>query len=148
MADFGEICPLFNSGVFSEILFPYVRMSDATGVTDNFLFASTDAKAAGSGYFTFGRTVVVTGAYLRKQVIGDSAIVVILQHHTSINATGTEFATLTISITVTGHVPYYAWIPMTVTGMTFTATDILGMAGASAVVSAGIFDLIVRYKEK
>jgi hypothetical protein len=148
MSDFGELCPLFNSGVFREILFPYVRMSDATGVTDNFLFASTDAAASGSGYFTFGRTVVITKAYLRKQVIGDSAIVAILQHHTSIKAAGTVFASLTISITITGQTPYFAWIPMTVTDTTFTATDILGMAGASAIVSAGIFDLIVRYKDK
>jgi len=37
MSDFGELCPLFNVGLFREICFPYVKMSDATGVTDNFL---------------------------------------------------------------------------------------------------------------
>jgi len=148
MSDFGELCPLFNVGLFREICFPYVKMSDATGVTDNFLFASTDAKASGSGYFTFGRTVVITKAYVRKQVLGDSAPLIILQHHTSINATGTEFASLSITVSVTGQTPYYAWLPMNVTSMTFTATDILGMAAASAVVSAGIFDLIVRYRDK
>lgn len=148
MSDFSELCPLFNSGVFSEILFPYVRMSDATGATDNFLFASTDAAASGSGYFTFGRTVVITKAYLRKQVVGDSAPLIILQHHTSINATGTEFASLSITVSVTGQVPYYAWLPMNVTDKTFNATDILGLCAASAVVSAGIYDLIIRYREK
>jgi hypothetical protein len=148
MADFGELCPIFNAGVFSEILFPYVKMSDATGVTDNFLFASTDAMASGSGYFTFGRTVVITKAYVRKQVVGDSAPLIILQHHTSINATGTEFASLSITTSVTGQTPYYAWLPMNVTDKTFNATDILGLAAASAIVSAGIFDLIIRYREK
>jgi len=110
--------------------------------------ASVAAMASGSGYFTFGRTVVITKAYLRKRVLGDSAVVAVLQHHTTINAVGTVFASLTISVSITGHTPYYAWIPMTLTDTTFTATDILGMAAASVVVSAGIFDLIVRYKEK
>ena len=147
MADFGELCPLFNTGVFHEITFPRVRMSDTT-ICGNYLMASVAAMASGSGYFTFGRTVVITKAYLRKRVLGDSAVVAVLQHHTTINAVGTVFASLTISVSITGHTPYYAWIPMTLTDTTFTATDILGMAAASFVVSAGIFDLIVRYKEK
>jgi hypothetical protein len=147
MSDFGELCPLFNTGVFSEITFPYVRLSDTT-LCGNYLFASVAAMASGSGYFTFGRTVIVTGAYLRKQTLGESNVLVVLQHHTSLNAVGTVFATLAVSVTVTGHTPYYAWLPMNVTAATFTSTDVLGMAAASVVVSAGIMDLIVRYKEK
>jgi hypothetical protein len=147
MSDFGELCPLFNTGVFSEITFPHVRMSDTT-ICANYLMASVAAMASGSGYFTFGRTVVITKAYMRKQVLGDSAVVAVLQHHTSINAIGTVFASLTFTVSVTGFTPYYAWIPMTVTDTTFSATDILGLAAASVVVSAGIYDLIIRYKEK
>ena len=147
MSDFGELCPLFNTGVFSEITFPYVRLSDTTNC-GNYLFASVAAMASGSGYFTFGRTVVITGAYLRKQTLGESFAAVILKHHTSINAVGTIFASLTITVSVTGQTPYYAWIPMTVTDATFTATDILGLATLSVTTSGGVVDLIVRYKEK
>lgn len=147
MSDFGELCPLFNTGVFSEITFPYVRLSDTT-LCGNYLVASVAAMASGCGYASFGRTVVVTGAWVRKQTLGESNAVVVLKHHTTLNAVGTVFASMTISVSVTGHTPGYAWIPLTVTETTFTATDVLAMATASVVVSAGVMDLMVRYREK
>jgi hypothetical protein len=147
MADFSELCPLFNTGVFSEITFPNVRLSDTTNC-GNYLFASVAAMASGSGYFTFGRTVVITKAWLRKRGLNASYAAVLLKHHTTINAVGTEFASLTITVSITGQNPYYAWLPMTVTDTTFTATDILGLCTFSVTTSAGIVDLIVRYKEK
>jgi hypothetical protein len=147
MSDFSELCPLFNTGVFSEITFPYVRLSVATNC-GNYLFASAAAAASGSGYFTFGRTVVITDAWLRKQVLAESYAAVLLKHHTSINAVGTEFASLTVSVSITGQTPYYAWIPMNVTDTTFTATDILGLCTFSVTTSGGVVDLMIRYKEK
>jgi len=89
MADFGELCPLFSTGVFSEITFPDVCLTDTTNC-GNYLFASVAAMASGSGYFTFGRTVVITKAWLRKQGLGpQSYAAVLLNHHTTINAVGT-----------------------------------------------------------
>jgi hypothetical protein len=92
--------------------------------------------------------VVITKAWLRKRGLNASYAAVLLKHHTTINAVGTEFASLTITVSITGQNPYYAWLPMTVTDTTFTATDILGLCTFSVTTSAGIVDLIVRYKEK
>ena len=147
MSDFGELCPLFNTGVFSEMVFPSVRLSDVSSCA-NALFATADAMASGSGNFTFGRTVVVTGAWLRKTVAGDGAIIVYLNHHSSRNATGTVFGSLTVSVSVTGMSVLHGYVPMTVTDMTFTAAAVLGLCPATVTVSGTTFDLIIRYKEK
>jgi len=147
MSDFGELCPLFNTGVFSEITFPNVRMSDVSSCA-NALFATYAAMASGSGYFTFGRTVVVSGAWLRKVVAGDGAMIFNLNHHSSINSVGTSFGSLTVSVSVTGMGVLCGYVPMTVTGMTFTSAEILGLSPATVTVSGTAVDLIIRYKEK
>lgn len=147
MSDFGELCPLFNTGVFNEIVFPDLRLSVCTAC-GNVLYASDAAFASSEGNFTFGRTVVVTAAWLKKKVVNESAVIAVLMHHTTKLAAGTVFASLTVSVTVTGQTPLYAYLPMTVTDTTFTSSEVLGFTGLSVVVSAGHYDLIVRYKEK
>jgi hypothetical protein len=73
-----------------------------------------------------------------------------LMHHTSQNAAGTEIATLTISVTFDGVEESYTYIPFTdVTQATFTSDEVLGFTmGTGLAGSAGVYDLIVRYKEK
>jgi hypothetical protein len=147
MADFGELCPLFNTGVFNELVFPNVRLTVCTACV-NVLFSTADSAASSLGNWTFGRTVIVTDAWLRRLASADSAVVAELKHHTSNNAVGTTFASLTVSITLTGFGVYQGWVPMTLTDTTFTSTDVLGLCGASVVTSAGAYDLMIRYKEK
>ncbi len=147
MSDFGELCPLFNTGVFNEITFGNVNLSNCT-LCENALYASVAAAASGEGAFTFGRTVVVTAAWLKKLNVNESAVVAVLMHHTTKNAVGTVFGSLTVSVSVTGQTPLYAYLPMTVTEKTFTSSEVLGLSGASVVVSGGQYDLIVRYREK
>lgn len=147
MSDFGELCPLFNTGVFNEITFPSVRLSVCT-LCENALYASVAAAASSEANFNFGRTVIVTGAWVKKREVNESAVVAQLMHHTSKNAVGTAFGSLVISATVTGYNVGYGYYSMTVVDTTFISSDILGFSGKSVVTSGGSYDLIVRYKEK
>lgn len=146
MSDFGEICPLFNTGVFSEILFPGIRMTDVT-LCGNALDHTLTADSIGD--FTFGRTVVVTGCYVRKNASAAIDQSLELQHKTSRLAIGTTFGTLVVANTVTGMAVGQTWKGMTVTEKTFTSSEVLGLTVAvGTAASGGIFDIMVRYKEK
>lgn len=146
MSDFGELCPLFNTGVFNEVTFPNISMTTITAC-GNALLGSVTATHLNA--FTFGRTVVVTGAFVRKLQNVKGTTVVRLLHHTSQLAGGTEFATYAFSITITGE-SALTWIPMSVAAeKTFTSDEILGFTVATgSAASGGVFDLMVRYKEK
>jgi len=147
MSDFGELCPLFETGVFKEITFPAIRLTDITA-SGNALWGTQTA--AHAGYFTFGRTVVVTEVYVRRTenttVKGETNI------HLNILATelaaNTIFGTFTASTTTDGA-DNLTWGKGVVTAQTFTSSDILGISVATGTAaSGGIFDFILRYKEK
>lgn len=146
MSDFGELCPLFNTGVFSEITFPGIAMTNITAcgnALDNTFTASS------IGNFNFGRTVIVTGAYVRKTVNPTAAQSLALQHKTSRLAAGITFGTIVVDITVTGMAVNQTWVGMTVTEATFTSSEVLGLTvGTSTASGAGTYDLMIRYKEK
>lgn len=148
MSDFSELCPLFNTGVFKEITFPCVDMDDIT-LSGNALLGSLASSITMAGYFTFGRTVVVTGAFARRYSNVNSVFVTAwLRHHTSQTAAGTVFGTITITPTLS-ILDYYAWMPGVVTEKTFTSSDILGIAPSlGAAGSMGQYDFIIRYREK
>ena len=145
MSDFSELCPLFNTGVYRELMFPNIALSLIT-VCGNALVGTLTASA--SGDFSFGRTVVVTAAWLRKTATPSSQVVVHLRHHSSRLAAGTIFATLTVSVTATGMEVGYGYVPMNVsTETTFTSAAILGLGVAAGSDSTKV-DLLIRYKEK
>lgn len=145
MADFGELCPLFNTGVFNEITFPNISMTAITACGNALLGSVTEAKQSA---FTFGRTVLITGAFVRKIQNVKGTTVVRLIHNTSQLAAGTEFGTYAFSITVVGE-NAKAWMSMVVTEKTFTSDEILGFTVATgSAASGGVFDLILRYKDK
>ena len=145
MSDFGELCPLFNTGVYRELMFPNIALSLVTAC-GNALVGTLTASA--SGNFSFGRTVVVTAAWLRKTAAPSSQVVVHLRHHSSRLAAGTIFATLTVSVTATGMEVGYGYVPMNVsTETTFTSAAILGLGVAAGSDSTKV-DLLIRYKEK
>lgn len=148
MSDFGELCPLFNTGVFNEITFPKIGLSGITA-SGNALVGSLASSITMKGYFTFGRTVVVTGAFVRRISLNEASNLIHIKHHTSQTAVGTIFGTLTLASQVSLW-DNYAWVPFALfTEKTFTATDILGLAPAvGTATSAGCIDLIVRYREK
>ena len=151
MADFGELCPLFYTGVYSEVCFPKIPMTGHAGTTNALLGTlSITTSAEKAGAFTFGRTVVVTGAYVRHQGIavkGEEALQ--LKHCATLRASGTIFASVTINVTQSFQ-DIYTYIPFTMTGdKTFTSDEVLCFTDATVTaLSSGVYDLIVRFREK
>ena len=145
MSDFSELCPLFSTGVFKEVTFPYVTMTNiSAGV--NALMGTITSSHSGR-FFTFGRTVVVTGGFVRR-VDTSEAIIVELRHYTTVLAAGTSFGTLSMATTADGISPML-WQPMAAATKTFTSDEVLGFSvRTGTTISAGIYDVIVRYKEK
>jgi len=159
MSDFSELCPLFNTGVFNEVTFPRIDISmtalSATAVAYNLLTGSLSAAHSGlPTAFTFGRTVVVTDAYLRRGGTVGVEHLLWLEHRTSKGAAPTVFGTYTLTTTIC-YETAGAWRQFaTVTAKTFTSSEVLGLGIGTFTVDAtllgtlGGFDLIVRYKEK
>jgi hypothetical protein len=150
MADFGEICPLFNTGLFNEITFPNLALTGFSTECNALIGTVSTTSTLLAGWFTFGRTVVVTGAYVRRNktsTTGDQ-VYLDLQYRTSPRATPSTIGTYIMSLT-SDQVDQFSWVPMAVTAHTFTSTDVLGFSLESVqAASAGTYDLIVRYKEK
>jgi hypothetical protein len=149
MSDFSELCPLFSTGVFKELLFPRIVMTHfGTANTENALVGTTAAMASAHA-FTFGRTVVITNAWMRKRVVPVAAETLVLHHHTSKQAAGTVFGTLNITVSVSGQQVVHGYFPMNVTSTTFNSTDVLGVLFATVTEDdAGEYDIVIRYKEK
>ena len=146
MSDFSELCPLFETGVFKEITFPNIAMTDITLCGNALLGTLTFSKV---GIFTFGRTVVVTDAFIRARgAVVKGETIVRLEHKTSELAAGSVFGTFTASTTSLGR-DVYTWAPMAVSNKTFTSNETLGITVSDGTnASGGVFDFILRYKEK
>jgi len=149
MSDFSELCPLFNTGVFSEVLFPDIHMTDIS-ICGNALVGTQDAFASAMGHWTFGRTVVVTHAWVKKVSAVASTEQYDLMHHSSQLAVGTVIGTVQLSATITGQPVGAGYTPFTITtAFTFASSDVLGLIpSASEASKPGLVDLLVRYKEK
>lgn len=160
MSDFSELCPLFNTGVFNEIVFPNIVMSmttmSATATAYNMLMGSQSiANSQQVTCFTFGRTVIVTEAWLKRDATFGVAHLAWLRHHTSKGAAGTVIGSLDLTTTICGWC-ITSWKEFdTVTAKTFTSDEVLGLGIGTFTVDATLmqstgtgWDLIVRYKEK
>ena len=148
MSDFSELCPLFHTGVFHEVMFPDIRMTDisVTGRANALFGTGAGTKKAA---FTFGRTVIVTGAYLRRNTSQLISNVIELKHFTSETVSGTAFGTLDVPTAGDTWCEPKGFVAMNVTAQTFASSDVLGLGQAiNDPQSAMILDLIVRYKEK
>lgn len=152
MSDFGELCPLFSMGVFNEVLFPNIQMTNVTVCGNALLGTLTCASATRPGCWTFGRTVVVTGAFLRIRNTAaiDVTTVVRIMHHTTQLAAGIEFATCASPTALAGSIETALYRSFkTFTNTTFTSSEVLGITMLTGTASgAGTYDVIVRYKEK
>lgn len=146
MSDFSQLCPLFNTGVYSEVSFYNVGFS-ALSTTNNALVGAL-LPATQPGSFKFQRTVVVSKIYLQKQSDGSETPIIHAQRRAATGtAAATVFATLAVSTTVTKY-PLGRVRAMTTTAQTFAAADVLGFALATKKTDAGRYNFIVRYKEK
>ena len=137
MSDFSALCPLFNTGVYSTLTIPYVSVS---GI-------STTSKVGG---YVFGRSVIVTAAYLVKHTAFSAtatACKVYLCRQASYNATKTVFASIALSATdVTFAVG--KCLAFTVTAKTFSATQYLTIRANAKKTGMKTISVMARYKEK
>lgn len=149
MSDFGEICPLFSTGLFNEITFPNVSMTGITACGNALVGTLTCTKV---GVFTFGRTVVVTAAYIRRNDTNETVMNMQLIHAVANEVWNAGSQTIIGTCSITSDLTLYdiyTFKPFTITEKTFTSSDILGLnAVAGTAASSGVYDLIVRYREK
>lgn len=137
MSDFSDLCPLFNTGVYSEITLPYINL------------ASRSSTQEFEGGLPFGRSVIVTAAYVKKHtdISTTASLTIKLAKAASWAATRTVFASLVLSGTTTTQA-LGKYLAMTVTAKTFGATDVLNLQSSAAEANAKHVSIIVRYKEK
>jgi len=138
MSNFSELCPLFNTGVYNELTIPYVNL------------ASVSATSKASGGYVFGRSVIVTAAYICKHTAFTAtatATAVYLCRQTTFDATKTVFATIALSATDTVVVPR-KYKAMTITAKTFSATQTLVIRTNKSRTGYKHCSFIIRYKEK
>lgn len=150
MSDFSEICPLFSTGMFNEVVFPSVALTHITAC-GNALMGTVVLDGVitklGSG-FKFGRTVIVTGAFARQKDKVTAIQSVWLVHHTSLLAAGTAFASYNADLTATVENCTYG-VFVFPAEKTFVSSDVLGISvGTVTEDGGGVYDFIIRYKEK
>lgn len=139
--DFSALCPLFNTGVYSELTIPGPLLQDN--------LASTTTKLAG---VIFGRSVIVTAAYLAKMTALATVSLnptVKLYRQASWASAGTCFASFEISKTTTVQI-LNKWLAFTIAAAkTFSATQWLTVRGDKGRSNGkSVYGVIVRYKEK
>jgi len=139
--DFSALCPLFNTGMYSELTFP--------GPFALASVASTTTKFAG---LIFGRSVIVTAAYAAKMTALASSTAnctVKLYRAASWAGAATVFASLKLSKTTTVQILKKPLAFTVAAAKTFSATQMLIIRESKATASGkSIQGVIVRYKEK
>jgi hypothetical protein len=141
MADFSALCPLFNTGMYSEIAFPGPVYTTARSTTNR-----------SESLPPFSRSVIITHCYIRKNttfVASSSNLKLAIVRAATWGATRTIFGTFNLSATAATQIRG-KFLPFTIaTAKTITATQIVQLkflkkegAGAKTV------SVVVRYKEK
>jgi uncharacterized membrane protein YjfL (UPF0719 family) len=105
-----------------------------------------------NGAFTFGRTVIVTEAFIKRILTNKTTEATLqLRHKTSatLALSGTIFGSITLAVSGSAHQPP-GWKPFVAfTAKTFISSDVLAMCQVSAAnMKSGSVALMVRYKEK
>lgn len=147
MSDFSELCPLFSTGVYSEMTIGPLSFTGLS-LTNNAM-AGVFGKGSSPASLKFQRTVIVTKVYSQKNlVVGTTVILLANRHPATGTAAGTAFASLAWSTTDTLY-PVGMIRKMTQTAnKTFLAADVLGFNQKTKKTVPGRFGFIVRYKEK
>jgi len=153
MSTFGELCPLFNTGVYNELYLGMITGTLYTSVTMNFI-GGPYANSASPTSFRFGRTVVVTGAWAKRKTTAPTTTANIYVGRRLLTATAAQtlFATLTFTTDVTTfpQITNY-WQDLNFsTSMTLNTADVLDICQQNAAVDEGSVNalIIVQYREK
>ena len=141
MSDFSDLCPLFNTAVYNEIMAPSLTLTSISTTTHLFRFPA------------FGRSVIVTDFYAAKLTTFAAtctALKLKLKRGATVATVAgskTAFASVTLSATITTQTKG-KFIVGTVTDTTFSATQILSIHTSKKEDGALSAHVIVRYKEK
>jgi len=159
MSDFGELCPIFNTGVYNELYLGtfttsiyYNSITAVTASGNNFL-SCPGLAAANPSSFRFGRTIVVTNWWGRKKVANNNSVSVVLilgRRTASGTAAASAFGSLTLCVGITAFPDIVnAWQQgqMTVS-MTLNTADCLNIANNVGEDDGPTVDIIIQYREK
>jgi len=149
MSDFGQLCPLFNTGVYNELYLG--RISTTLYVTSsmNFLNGPGDLDTAAMS-FNLGRTVVVTNFWVRRKVttVDDTIQFYVGRQSDTGTAIASLFGTLELLSNITAYPDLNGhWQPAdTIASFTLNTADYLffGCTGDGE----STLDLMVQYREK
>jgi len=159
MSDFGELCPIFNTGVYNELYLGtfttsiyYNSITAITASGNNFLGCPGCAATVPSS-LRFGRTIVVTNWWGRKKVANNNSVSVILilgRRTGSGTAAASVFGSLTFECgTTTFPDIVNAWRQGQMTlSMTLNTADCLNIANSVGEDDGPTVDIIVQYREK
>lgn len=138
--EFSELCPLFNTGLYQELTLPRVKLLNIS--------TTTNIHAG----FCFGRSVVVTAAWVVKAGTGALATATVfnLMHATTANitvASQTLVASYALA-TSSASQPLGEFLSMNMVGnTTFGTTDIVNTSNESIIEAACPVSVVIRYKE-
>ncbi len=155
MSDFGELCPLFNTGVYNELYLGRFTTSvyyTSVTLTQNFL-SCPGLPASNPSSLRFGRTIVVTGWWTRKKVANNNSAtvnIVIGRRTGSGTAAASVFGTATYSIGVTAFPDIVnAWRAGYMTAcMTLNTADCLSISNSVGEDDCPTLDIVIQYREK
>lgn len=141
MSDFSSLCPLFSTGVYGEITLPMINF---TSRTTSAMFCQTPP---------FGRSVIITAAYIQKVSAFAASCTAVKLKLAKAAAQSTTYALRTVfaSYTLSGTSAVQAlgkWLTMTLTAKTLGATSVLHVHSSKSDNGAGRVNVVIRYKEK
>lgn len=155
MSDFGELCPIFNTGVYNELYLGRFTTSvyyTSTTLTLNWL-SNPSVPPDTPSSFNFGRTVVVTGWWVRKKVANNNSAtcnIIIGRRTASGTAAASVFgtATMCVGITATPDI-VQRWQCASMTAcMTLNTADFLNISNSVGEDDCPTLDVMIQYREK
>ena len=152
--DFGQLCPLFNTGVHNELFIGNITGSLYTAITMNAL-DNLGSVAAYPSCLRLGRTIVVTKAWYRRgnAVVVDTGVMSLSigRQTGSGTAAATAFGTTIAIAEDASAYPDFIdhWRQMTLTAcMTVHSADCLWARMNGGAFASGEWDFIFQYREK
>lgn len=155
MSDFGELCPLFNTGVYNELYLGTFSTSvyyTSTTLTLNWM-SNPSVPPDVPASFRFGRTVVVTGWWVRKKIANNNSadVYIYLGRRTGTGtAAASVFGAATFSIGITAFPDIVNnWRCASITAsMTLATADCLNFSNSVGENDGPTVDIMIQYREK
>jgi len=155
MSDFGEICPIFQTGLYNELFIGEITASLYTTASMNMLDVQTEVAANAGSCLRLGRTVVVTNAWFRRayDVVVDTAVLTLKigRQIGSGTVTATFYATVAIGEDACAHpdlMDHWRQLTLSSSMTIHTADCLFASATGAGAFESGIWDFLFIYHEK